>query len=111
MNINNGNITSPSFDAGCMQQAPQQQPAYGGQPDWPEPQMGVGQWMLTIFLLGIPIVNLIFLIVWACGDKRMSPRVNFARAYLIWMAITAVLFFVLFFIILLFSAGAAVSYY
>ncbi len=47
----------------------------------------VGSWVLTIFLMGIPLVGLIYMIVLAAGDGRSLAKRNFARAYLIWIGI------------------------
>ena len=44
-------------------------------------QMSVRQWVFTIILLAIPIVNIIFLIKW--GFKGDNPRKNYARGALI----------------------------
>lgn len=48
--------------------------------------LSVGQWVLTIFLLAIPIVNIVMLFVWAFGGNK-DERENFAKASLIWMLI------------------------
>lgn len=53
--------------------------------------VGMGDWMLTIFLLGIPVVNLILLFIWGFGDQTPVSKKNFARASLIWMGIGIVL--------------------
>lgn len=67
-----------------------QQPYYQQQYQ-PAPQQenadSVGSWVLTIFLMGIPLVGLIYVIVLAVGDGRSIAKRNFARATLIWMAI------------------------
>jgi hypothetical protein len=47
--------------------------------------MTVGNWVVTLLLLAIPIVNLIMLFIWAFGDK--SAKTTFAKAYLIWTVI------------------------
>jgi predicted anti-sigma-YlaC factor YlaD len=49
------------------------------------PEMTVGNWVVTLLLLAIPIVNLIMLFIWAFGDK--SAKTTFAKAYLIWTVI------------------------
>lgn len=38
-------------------------------------------------LLMIPIINIICIIVWACGGSRKRNKVNLSRAMLIWMLI------------------------
>lgn len=103
MNIANGNgqdnmLSSPDFNnTGYQEAVPVKMLAM--------PRMGVSAWMLTLFLVCIPIVNLIMLIIWACGDKGRDVRVNFARAYLIWTAIQTVLFFLLFLALCTISVG------
>ncbi|MEO6846864.1 MAG: hypothetical protein ABI443_05365 [Chthoniobacterales bacterium] len=59
----------------------------------------LGDWMITILLLAIPFVNLILLIIWSVSESTAPSKKNFARAYLIWLAIgiiLSILFFVLF---------------
>ena len=64
---------------------------------YPEPvEMTTGQWVLTLFLAGIPFVGFILLIVWAAGSSREYPaRKAWAAATLIWAIIVVVLLFVL----------------
>lgn len=47
----------------------------------------VGQWMLTLFLTFIPIVNIIMLLVWAFGSSTHPEKSNWAKAMLIWFVI------------------------
>ena len=59
----------------------------------------VGGWMLTLFLMGLPLVGFVYLLVLALGSGGSPAKRNFARAALIWQIIcglVAVLFFVLF---------------
>ena len=51
----------------------------------------VGQWMLTLFIMFIPIVNIIALLIWAFGSSTPADKANWAKALLIWMAIFFVL--------------------
>jgi len=46
-----------------------------------ENQLSVKQWVITILLLSIPIVNIILLITWAFGEKNY--KTNYSRAVLI----------------------------
>ncbi|MBP1913990.1 hypothetical protein [Lederbergia galactosidilytica] len=52
-------------------------------------QLSVGQWFWTIFLLGIPLVNIILLLVWGFGSP--SPRKNFALAVLLFELIGVII--------------------
>ena len=70
----------------------------------------VGNWMLTILLMCIPIVNLILLFVWAFGSNTPESKANWAKASLIWMLIIIV-FYVLLFLIIGMGAGILTSGY
>ena len=53
--------------------------------------IGLGGWLGIMLLMLIPFVNIILIIVWACGGcKRVTQR-SFARASLIFMAVAIVL--------------------
>ena len=62
------------------------QPVYVAQPPR-NPSDSVGSWMLTIFVLGIPLVGFIYLLVVAFGASASESKQNFARATLIWYLI------------------------
>jgi hypothetical protein len=55
------------------------------------PVVRVGEWVITILLLAIPIVNLVLLFVWGFGGGANPNKANFAKASLIWMVIGIVL--------------------
>lgn len=61
--------------------------------------MSVGEWMITLLISVIPIVNLVMYFVWAFGDNTNQSKANWAKASLIWIAIAFVLY-VLFFVII-----------
>lgn len=46
-----------------------------------------GDWMVTILIASIPIVNFIMLLVWAFGGGANASKSNWAKASLIWIAI------------------------
>lgn len=56
-------------------------------PESPEKAMSLGDWMITLLLLFIPIVNIVMLIVWSVDSKTSETKKHFAWAYLIYMAI------------------------
>lgn len=62
--------------------------------------MSFGDWIKTLLLQIIPIVNIILLFVWAFGSRTNLNKKNFSRAYLLLMAIVLVLYFVIFVLIL-----------
>ncbi|MGV8906859.1 MAG: zinc ribbon domain-containing protein [Acetobacterium sp.] len=53
--------------------------------------MTLGDWMITLLLLFIPIVNIVMLIVWCADAGTNKNKKHFAQAYLIYMAITFVI--------------------
>jgi hypothetical protein len=57
----------------------------------PSTEVSLGDWMLTLFLLAIPLVGLIMLFVWAFGGGAPASKANFAKAALLWAAIVIVL--------------------
>ncbi|MHA7581681.1 hypothetical protein ACX12E_14980 [Paenibacillus vandeheii] len=71
----------------------------------PGPQpVSFGSWMLTLFLMMIPLVNIIMLFVWAFGDSNPS-KANYAKAALLWAAIGIVIWILL----VVLGVSAAVS--
>ncbi len=55
----------------------------------------VGSWMLTLFVCGIPVIGVIYLLVLAFGSGAAPSKRNFARAALIWTLIALVVTVVL----------------
>jgi hypothetical protein len=70
------------------------------------PQMSVGNWIITIILLAIPIVNFIMLFIWAFDAT--SERRNFARAYLIIFGIVLALWILLAVLMLILGASSGI---
>ena len=60
------------------------------------PVMSIGQWLVTFLLMAIPIVNIIMIIVWLTSKDENSNRKNWVLAYLIVIAISFVLTFIIF---------------
>ncbi|MCD4817753.1 MAG: hypothetical protein K8S23_03565 [Candidatus Cloacimonetes bacterium] len=50
-------------------------------------------WIITFFIMAIPLVNFIMLIIWAFGDSSHPSKANWAKASLIWMILPIVIFF------------------
>ena len=82
------------------QAAPQQpQQPYVQQPPYTpaapavytEEPISTGSYIGIFFLLMIPVVNIICLIVWACGGCNKKNKTNLSRAMLVWMLIGALI--------------------
>ena len=65
-----------------------QQPLYQQPMEVP---VTMGEWLLTIFLMLIPCVNIILLFVWAFSGSTAKSKSNWAKAQLIWVAISIIL--------------------
>lgn len=61
--------------------------------------ISVGEWVLYLFLLSIPLVNIVILGIWAFGSEPNQTKKNFARAGLIWIAIGFIFYLLLMFLI------------
>ncbi|MFA6865984.1 MAG: hypothetical protein WCR54_00535 [Clostridia bacterium] len=55
----------------------------------------IGQWLLTIVLLAIPIVNIVFFIIWAFGGGDNKNRTNYIRASIIPLLVAIILSIIL----------------
>jgi hypothetical protein len=55
--------------------------------DYQQAPVTFGNWMLTLFLTFIPVVNIIMLLVWAFSSATPASKSNWARAILVWMLI------------------------
>ncbi|MEM1411477.1 MAG: hypothetical protein AAGH19_03885 [Pseudomonadota bacterium] len=64
----------------------------------------VGDWFVTILVLGIPLVGLVFYLYWAFADGVNEAKQNFCRASLLW----AVLAFGIIFVMMMLGGMAAV---
>ncbi len=53
--------------------------------------ISVGDWLITLILLGIPLVNVIMLIYWAVSSNTHPSKQSYARAVIILAAIFIVL--------------------
>lgn len=65
------------------------------------------EWVLTYLIMIIPVVNLVMLFVWAFGANENPNKANWAKAHLIWIAISLVLIAILWFTII----GAMIAAY
>jgi len=82
-----------------QQPDPYQQPGgyppqqYPSAPSWPH--MRLGEWMITMLLMIIPIVNIVLMFVWAFGGNVNPSKKTYFQAALIWAAIGIVLSIIL----------------
>ena len=60
-----------------------------------EKPLTFGDWMVTILVLAIPLVNIVALIYWAASSGTNVTKQNYARASIAWFLIGLVIFFVL----------------
>jgi len=81
-----------------IQQAPpptfanEQPPLYGS----PYAVMSVGGFVGAGLIMAIPVIGWLICVIWACGGCRNHNRRNYARAYLIFLVIFAVISFLLY---------------
>ncbi len=68
----------------------------------------LGDWMVTILLTAIPIVNIIMLFVWGFSSNTHPSKANWAKASLIWLAIVIVIYVVIF--VVMFGVMSSSSY-
>jgi hypothetical protein len=54
-------------------------------------EVGLGEWVITLFLTSIPLVNIIMLLVWAFGENTPPCKANYAKASLLWLVISVAL--------------------
>ncbi|MFC0213418.1 hypothetical protein ACFFK0_13295 [Paenibacillus chartarius] len=71
------------------------------------PVISFKEWMITLLLLAIPVVNLIMLFVWAFGGGANPSKANYAKAGLVWMLIGIVLYIV--FLVLAVVIGGSIA--
>ncbi len=60
-----------------------------------QPPVSVGQWLVTMLICMIPLVNLIMLFVWGFGGGTHPSKANWAKASLIFAAIVVLLYILL----------------
>ena len=66
------------------------------QPEKIENPQSVADWVITLFITYIPLVNIIMLLIWAFDTETPLSKKNWAKARLIWVligiAISTILF-------------------
>ncbi len=61
--------------------------AFAKKPTGNDLPLSVGEWLITLILLAIPILNIALYIYWAFFSKGNKSRINFCRASLILAAV------------------------
>jgi len=66
--------------------------------------LSVGDWMIILLLISIPVINIIMLFVWALSSDTNETKSNFAKAVLMWFVVIIIIW------ILLFASLAGIFY-
>lgn len=56
----------------------------------------VGDWIITLLILSIPLVNFIVLIYWAVSKSTSPVKANFAKAALVWILLITLIYIIFF---------------
>lgn len=73
-----------------------------GQPGYNTGVVSFKEWMITILLMAIPIVNIVMLFVWGFSGNTNRSKANYAKAALVWIGIGIVLYILM---IIIFGAA------
>lgn len=57
----------------------------------PIPPVTIADWLITLLVLFIPIVNVIMLLIWSFKKSTHRSKANFSKAVLIWLLISTLL--------------------
>ena len=58
--------------------------------------MSIGNWIITSLIVAIPIVGFVMLFVWGFGSNTQPSKANWAKATLIMIGISIVIFLLFF---------------
>ena len=58
--------------------------------------MSVGDWIITSLIFAVPIVGFVMLFVWGFGSNTQPSKANWAKATLIMIGISIVIFLLFF---------------
>ncbi|WP_411827911.1 hypothetical protein [Luteolibacter sp. AS25] len=78
-------------------------PALARQTGGTSPHLSVGDWLITLILLAVPILNIVLIIYWAFFSSGNQGRINFCRATLL-LTLAGII------IVLLFSAAGELAH-
>jgi len=65
----------------------------------------VGEWLLTLLIASIPVVNIVMWFVWGFGSNTKQCKANWAKASLLWLLIVCAFYF---FVVVLILGGIGV---
>lgn len=60
------------------------------------PVVSTQDWVITLLITTIPIVNLVMLLIWAFSKEENPSKANWAKANLIWMLVSIILIILFF---------------
>ncbi len=66
------------------------------------PVISTKDWLITLVIAAIPVVNIIMLFVWSFGENTHPVKANWAKASLLFMAILLALYIL--FMVIIFGA-------
>lgn len=91
-------------DVNVNQKPYHKEPAYLDNTEYLKSKMpSTKDWITWLLLLSIPVVNIIFLVIWASETRSEFPsRKNFSKAVIIYILLMIALFVILFIFILMF---------
>ena len=67
-------------------------PAVADEENITKPKMSIGDYLLTFLVGGIPVIGIIFLVIWSCVPEKKEGRKKLSLAYLIWLIIAFIIF-------------------
>lgn len=65
----------------------------------------VGEWLITLLIASIPLVNIVMLLIWAFSGNTKLSKANWAKATLIWLLIVLAFYF---FVVVLILGGIGI---
>lgn len=75
------------------------------------PVVSVSDWLITLLIMAIPIVNIIMMFIWAFSPDTNPSKANYFKASLIWAAIWLGISIVIIVVFVAFIASAVSTYY
>ncbi len=70
-----------------------------------EAVVSVGEWLITLLIASIPLVNIIMLLIWAFSGNTKLSKANWAKATLVWLLIVGAFYF---FVVVLILGGIGI---